>query len=265
MANVNIGDAKVADRNEILRVITGSIAVHGEPVEATRSDLDLTGIYVEDPNQVMGLQPTAEHWVTRTRPEGERSGPGDVDFTSYSLRKFIRLAVAGNPSILVPLYVKDPRHILYLHSLAAALRQEKARLLSQHAPRRFLGYLDSQTQRMQGVGKVSRMPKRPELVDAYGYDVKYASAALRLGMQGVELATTGTISLPMSQENREILIDMRTGGINFAEALAMIGDTRQQLVKAIEAPILPEEPDFQFINDWMTQAHLSFWRERGLV
>jgi uncharacterized protein len=32
---------------------------------------------------------------------------------------------------------------------------------------------------------------RPELVAVHGYDTKYAMHALRLGLQGIELLTTG--------------------------------------------------------------------------
>lgn len=34
---------------------------------------------------------------------GKRSGPGDTDLVMHSLRTFMRLAVAGNPTVLLPL------------------------------------------------------------------------------------------------------------------------------------------------------------------
>ena len=36
----------------------------------------------------------------RTQPEGVRSGPGDLDLIVYSLRKWMRLALTGNPTVL---------------------------------------------------------------------------------------------------------------------------------------------------------------------
>ena len=164
----DIGDGRVARENEILRVIAGSTAC-GVVADESNSDLDLTGVYIENPEQAVGLERSYEHWVSRTQPEGKRSGKGDVDLTSYALRKFMRLAVAGNPSILITLYV-SPEHVLHVHPLGSALRLMRGSIVSQHAPRRFLGYLDSQVGRMMGQGKQSRMPKRPELVEAHGYD-----------------------------------------------------------------------------------------------
>jgi len=45
----------------------------------------------------------------------------------------------------------------------------------------------------------------------YGFDTKYAMHMLRLGFQGVELLTTGRLSLPMREPERSYLLDVRRG------------------------------------------------------
>lgn len=54
----------------------------------------------------------ADGAMQRTQPEGSRSGPGDTDRQLYSLRKFVRLALGGNPSVLMvfwaPIIEADP-------------------------------------------------------------------------------------------------------------------------------------------------------------
>ena len=62
------------------------------------------GICIEPPEYVAGLR-RFEQWVYRTQPEGARSGPGDIDRTVYSLRKWCRLALAGNPTVMLLLHV----------------------------------------------------------------------------------------------------------------------------------------------------------------
>lgn len=62
------------------------------------------GVCIEPPEYVIGLQ-RFEQYIYRTQPEGVRSGPGDLDLIVYSLRKWLRLALAGNPTILLPLFV----------------------------------------------------------------------------------------------------------------------------------------------------------------
>jgi predicted nucleotidyltransferase len=88
---------------EILRVEVGSSA-YGTSVTGT-DDFDMMGIIVPTKENVLGLN-QFEHKIYRTAAEREgridaRSGPGDIDMTWYSLRKFVGLARKGNPSILM--------------------------------------------------------------------------------------------------------------------------------------------------------------------
>jgi hypothetical protein len=77
-------------------------------------------------------------------------------------------------------------------------------LLSQRAVHRFLGYLNGQRERLLGHGRRSRVPNRPELVARYGYGVKYASDALRLAYQGLEIVRDGRLTLPMPDPERDV-------------------------------------------------------------
>ena len=53
---------------------------------------------VETPQQGIGLDETGFATVMyRTQPEGSRSGPGDIDRTLHSVRRFVRLAASGTP------------------------------------------------------------------------------------------------------------------------------------------------------------------------
>src|SRR4051794_29482564 len=84
----------------ILLVEVGSTA-HGTGIPGGE-DHDELGVVVEAPGQVVGLEERGFSTVMqRTQPEGERSGPGGVDRTLHSLRRFARLAASGNPSILM--------------------------------------------------------------------------------------------------------------------------------------------------------------------
>src|SRR5262249_54298179 len=146
----------------------------------------------------------------RTQPEGARSGPGDTDLVLYSLRKYLRLALQGNPTVLLPLYAPADA-VLVLRPLGTELRELAGLLLSQRAVHRFLGYLDGQRQRLLGVGRRGGVPNRPELVERYGYDVKYASHALRLAYQGLEIARDGRLTLPMTEGERERVLRVKRG------------------------------------------------------
>src|SRR3954451_9240014 len=96
---------EIAQTHSIVRGLVGS-TVHGLGNPAT-DDRDEMGVCVEPREYVLGLR-QFEHFVYRTQPEGEPSGPGDLDLTIYGLRKWCRLAMRGSPTVLLLLFVRDP-------------------------------------------------------------------------------------------------------------------------------------------------------------
>ncbi|MDN5933361.1 MAG: nucleotidyltransferase domain-containing protein, partial [Pseudonocardia sp.] len=159
------GNGEVARAGEILRTVVGS-GVHGIAIEGT-DDHDEMGVFVEPADRVLGLGRPVPHYVFRTQPEGARSGPGDVDLLLYSLRKYLRLAAVGNPTALLPLYAPT-ESVVVTTPLGEELRALAPAVLSQRAVHRFLGYMNSQRERLLGHGRRSNVPNRPELVERYG-------------------------------------------------------------------------------------------------
>jgi predicted nucleotidyltransferase len=253
------GDREIARSGEILRTVVGS-GVHGIAIPGT-DDHDEMGVFVEPPDRVLGLRPPADHFVYRTQPEGVRSGPGDTDLVSYSLRKYLRLATKGNPTALLPLYAPAP-DVLTLTPLGEELRDLAPRLLSVRAVHRFLGYLEAQRRRLVGQGPRHGIPNRPELVARYGYDVKYASHALRLAYQGLEVAREGRLTLPMPVPERDRVLRVKRGEVAaLAEVLAEIDRVRdlvQETLAAGRSP-LPSEPDLTTVTTWSVDAHRRHW------
>lgn len=222
------------------------------------------GVYVETKAQLIGLQKSSEHYVSRTVPEGVRSGPGDVDLTLYSLRKFVRLATDGNPTILTALFVPESAHHT-MTPLGHELQHWGTAFLSLRAGRRYLGYLDGQRNRMLGIGpRINRVPNRPELIERYGYDTKYASHALRLGMQGIEVVHHGRLTLPLPEVDLRTVMEVKRGEVDQAEALRRIDAVREELAEAIESGQSPlrAEPDMDLINGWLVMMHEDHWSTR---
>lgn len=250
---------KPRELDEILRTVVGS-GVHGIAIEGT-DDHDEMGVFIEPPEHVVGLAPPLDHDVWRSQPEGVRSGPGDIDLVRYSLRKYVRLAVKGNPTVLLPLFATDS-DVLIETGLGRELRELAPLIVSQEAGRRFLGYMHAQRERMEGGGKQNRLPKRPELVEAYGYDVKYASHALRLAMQGIELMTTGRLSLPMREVERARVRAVKSGEVPRAEVLDEIRQYELDLFHLLDerGGPLPLRPDVATVSAWMVRAHARYWQ-----
>jgi hypothetical protein len=253
------GNREVALGGEILRTVVGS-GVHGIAIEGT-DDHDEMGVFVEPPGTVLGLGQPVDHYVFRTQPEGARSGPGDTDLVLYSLRKYLRLATKGNPTALLPLYAPATA-VLVSSPLGDELRALAPKVLSQAAVHRFLGYLESQRERLLGRGRRNRVPNRPELVERFGYDVKYASHALRLAYQGLEIVRGGVLTLPMPERQRERVLRVKRGDVpRLADVLREIDEVRADVERHLDdgSTPLPPTADLGAISEWSTQAHRRHW------
>src|SRR5439155_6508933 len=153
--------------------------------------------------------------MLRTQPEGARSGPGDVDRTLHSLRRFVRLAATGNPSILMCFWAP----VEFATDEGNELCALGDAFVGRHVIPRYRGYMQAQAMRLLGLrgGGHGRRGGggREELIAAHGYDTKYAMHAARLGFQCIELLTTRHLSLPIEGEPAEWLRAVRRGEVPF--------------------------------------------------
>ncbi|MBB6120105.1 DNA polymerase beta superfamily protein [Nocardiopsis algeriensis] len=246
--------AHIAAHGTVLRCQVGS-GVHGLALPG-QGDRDEMGICVEPPEYVIGLR-TFEQYIHRTRPEHTRSGSGDLDLTVYSLRKWMRLALDGNPTVLLPLFAPD-HELTDTNDIGHDLRANTHRIVSRRTGERFLGYLRAQRDRMADL-RGGRHTNRPELVAEHGFDTKYAYHMVRLGLQGVELMETGRLTLPLPEPDRTWLMDLRRGRRTRDEALERTSELEERLLALCRTSPLPAEPDRAWADRWLVEAYRRSW------
>lgn len=254
-------DRETAERCTILRGLVGS-TVHGLNVNDGIEDRDEMGVCIEPLPEAMTLDEPFEQFIYRTAAEREgrdnaRSIAGDLDLTIYSLRKWMRLALQGNPTILLLLFTPDDQ-LVQCDSFGRELRGLTPQIISRRVQARYLGYLQAQKQRITGERGQKRI-HRPELEEMYGFDTKYAMHMLRLGFQGVEILTTGRLSLPMREPERSYLLDVRRGKVAEQECLTRAGELEQELSTLATTSPLREAPDEKAVEDWMLDAYRRSW------
>jgi uncharacterized protein len=262
---------EIAEAGMTLRVQVGS-GVHGTSISG-QDDRDEMGLCLEPPpfvtglarvpNGIRGEAPSVvfeqyERHTAWDRPGGvaNRSGAGDLDVIIYSARKWARLALAGNPTVLLVLFVPD-EEVVFRNDAGAELTDNAHRFVSRLAAGRFLGYLQGQKAAM--TGQVGAHTNRPELVAVHGYDTKYAMHALRLGLQGVELLTTGRITLPVPEPQRSYLRSIRRGEVALAEVIDAIAEAEAKLTELRAGSAVPDQPDRRWVDEWLHRSYLSFW------
>jgi uncharacterized protein len=142
--------------------------------------------------------------------------------------------------------------------LGQRLRQLRPAIVSRRAGRGYLGYLRGQKERLLGTRGQKRV-NRPELVEAHGFDTKYAMHALRFGYQGLELLESGQLTLPMPEPERSRVMAVRKGECSFEDTLAEIGDVELRLEASLERTTLPETPDDGAVNEFLVNAYREAW------
>jgi predicted nucleotidyltransferase len=242
---------------QILKLQNGS-KLYGTNTPA--SDDDYVAIFTETPDLLFSGR-KADSIPLHDRGPNERNFDAEVDGIAYPLRHFIKLALDGNPSILCLLFAQD-EHKVFENESGKQLLDNKELFLSQKAGPKFLGYMNSQLQRMKGEKK-GHIPSRPEIVEKFGYDTKYAMQVARLALQGIEYLRDGVITLPMEEHKKRTLIDIRYGVYTFSQCLAYLDELENQLKTVIDSgkSPLPLEPNYSAVYTMSRTIHEREWRK----
>lgn len=251
----------VQSKQIILLTVAGSELIGLK--NGDKSDRDEIGVYIEDMREVAGFG-TEQHVVwrsaeARTGKSGEPSKAGDIDLTLYGLRKFLRLALSGNPTILNTFYApKESCSILT--DVGRELQTLAPDIVSRRAGNAFLGYLNQQRLRMLGERGQMNV-NRQELVEAHGYDTKYAMHMMRLAYQGLELLEEGTLTLPMPEGQLNYLREIRDGEFSQWTVLNDAQEMERRIKDLLNTSTLSENPNIEKVEDWLLHVYKNFWGE----
>lgn len=247
---------RLAFDNLVYLAETGS-NVTGVP---RKNDRDFIGACIEPPSAMLGVTalalPVFEQYEAHTG-KGPVNVAGDIDTTIYSLRKFVRMAAAGNPNILVSLFVPQ-NYVEHSTTAGADLRAQRDMFITRSAGLRFIGLARTQLRKLHKSG-------RKELVAKHGYDTDFAYHGLRALVQGIELMKQGVITFPVSEEDLAFLTYVRRGEFTEKHIKSEFESLDSQLAKAMHSSSLPESPDYARINDWLTSTYIAYWREKEFV
>lgn len=205
------------------------------------SDTDFRGVFInEDPKDILGI----------TRLEEEvRANP---DSSLFELRKFVRLALAGNTIACESLWVK-PEEVT---TAGQELIDMRNCFLSTKFVSVFRGYAISEHKKTVGVITGALGEKRKELIKRYGYSVKNATQCLRLLWQGTLLARTGEVHVYVDDnEKRSEMIAVKTGQVPISEYILLRDKYLHEFEDAIKQPKLPHAPNSQKVWNWVVDVY----------
>lgn len=88
-----------------------------------------------------------------------------------------------------------------------------------------------------------------------GIDWKALSHAVRVCIQGIELLNTGKITLPHTAENRQLLLNIKLGKMDYSEVSTLIEEYLEKLEKARQSSGLREEGSLIGANNDIIYFH----------
>jgi predicted nucleotidyltransferase len=213
-------------------------------------DVDIMAVVVPSPKWLLGLNQW-EHWV-RQRDE--------LDVVVYSLRKFVGLLLKANPNVVGLLWLQ-PEFIVAKHSAFEAFIRNRHAFSSRRAYESFVGYAESQLDKMGAPGHRAYMgAKRKELVARFGYDCKNAAHSVRLLRMGIEFLETGELHVFRTSDADEIRA-IKRGLWTLEQVKQEVDRLSDRIAAARERSPLPPEPDAMLAERLLIETTQQVWAQ----
>jgi uncharacterized protein len=180
----------------------------------------------------------------------ENGGKGrEYDFSVYSIVKFFHLAMENNPNMIDALFT--PRHcVLHTTPIAELVRENRRIFLHKGAWHKFKGYAYSQLHKME-IKSPDAGSKRAELVEKFGYDVKFAYHVVRLIDEVEQILTLGDMDLTRDAERLKAI---RRGEWTAIQVKEHFARREKELEEVYAASKLPHAPDEARIKALLLQC-----------
>jgi len=216
-------------------ILSGVVGSRAYGLDNEQSDTDRLAIFAVNTNDLFGLKPIKETMVS-TAP----------DITSHEIRKYCRLAINGNPSVLELMYL--PQYEVKT-SFGQELIAIRSSFLSQKAVKNaYLGYAAQQFRRIETRGDYSFSS------DLRGRTAKHARHLARLVTQGLELYTTGTMTLYLENPQWYFAFGERVANGDLEHARTFLTDMDHKFTNSS----LPLTPDLPTIEHWMERVRRAY-------
>ena len=236
-------------------ILLGKTGSHAYGTATESSDLDFKGVCIPPKEYFLGLN--SFDGYDKSGGKNFKNKAGDMDVTILHINNFVRDATAGVPNNLELLFL-DEEDYLYVNEYGQMLIDMRKHFLSKQIMKKFGGYAKSQAQKMQNL-KSNGKP-RQDLIEKYGYDTKFFIHTVRLLQMAIETLITG--DLKVKRPNANFLVSLRMGLYTLDEALEYINRLEAQLQIAYSNSTLPEQPNYDFINAWLTEFNLRYIAQR---
>ena len=171
-----------------------------------------------------------------------RGGKGqNIDMSIYNIVKYFQLCMDNNPNMIDSLFV-PVRCIQHITEVGNMVRDRRKIFLHKGSWHKFKGYAYSQLHKMKNKKPTG---KRLELVEKYGYDVKFAYHVVRLINEVEQILTEHDLDIT---RNREQLKSIRRGEWEEEDIRKWFEEKEMSLEKVYNESKLQHSPDEEQIK-----------------
>lgn len=222
--------------NIILEGVTGSKA-YG--LDTENSDTDIKGVYVLPTRTVLSVGFDLQHTTV---------DHVDPDWVYHEVGKFMKLVIAGNPTVTELLYLDE--YTVYSDVAQKLVANRDAFLSTKAVMNAYRGYAFSQAKKLNN--------RTEQGLDGYDSSLKNRFAkhtrhCFRLLMQARQLLETGILSVRVTPEQREYLFAMGEKTADEVVDEFMKQDSQFEKIKSV----LPDEPDYDTLNRLLYEIRMQ--------
>lgn len=223
-------------------------------VQKDKSDQDIYGFTIPPKNdifpnlngeilgfgrQIQRFEQWQEHHVSHNEKQ--------YDFTIYSIVKYFQLCMENNPNMIDSLFTSQ-NCILHITQIGQMVRENRKIFLHKGSWHKFKGYAYSQ---LHKISLKNCVGKRKEIIEKYGYDIKFAYHVVRLLNEAEQILIEGDLDL---QKNNEQLKTILRGEWTEQQINDYFNNKEKLLEELYIKSTLPYRPDEQAIKILLLQC-----------
>jgi len=178
----------------------------------------------------------------------------EYDLNVYNIVHFFHLCMENNPNMIASLFTPQDC-VLHSTMVANMVRDKRKLFLHKGCWHRFKGYAYNQLHKMR-TKNPEPDSKRGQMVEKFGYDVKFAYHVVRLLDEVEQMLVEGDLDI---RRNRAQLKAIRRGEVPEEEIYRWATDKEKGLEKAYEESKLPYGPDQDAIKKLLLECLEEHW------
>lgn len=235
----------------LFKTLVGS-RLYGLATES--SDFDYRGFGIPSRDEILGLN--------RLEQDETKNLQANEEGTIFSLNKYFHLLMKGNPTVFELAFADQKYHKESIGVGLDITKFVREHFTTKHVFKPYNAYFTAQRHELNNT---KRTGKRLDLVKQFGYDVKFASHAVRLGYQCIELMETGSLNPTLQGEQRETCFGIKTGSFSLSQVNDILNHLDKKMYLSYKASNLPEKPDYKVINDFLVQKYAEHIRNNSWI